>query len=122
MKPNHVDVPYPDIGKDKLPMGFRPLYQTYVDNVIEHLGGQDFRETAEDELINRFLHVVEPGAWSKVKPELKNDRITFPDTVRYADYSCEKDNKITWENQKNSTYSAREYTSVSWGYSMAVFP
>ena len=35
-------------------MGFRPVYQTYVDMVIEHLGGKSFRETAEEELLYRF--------------------------------------------------------------------
>ncbi len=35
-------------------MGFRPVYQTYVDMVIEHLGGKSFRETAEEELLARF--------------------------------------------------------------------
>ena len=39
-------------------MGFRPVYQTYVDMVIEHLGGKSFRETAEEELLARFLKTV----------------------------------------------------------------
>lgn len=55
-------------------MGFRPVYQTYVDTVIEHLGGKSFRETAEEELLARFLKTVQPSRWSKVKPELKRTR------------------------------------------------
>ena len=87
-------------------MGFRPVYQTYVDMVIEHLGGKSFRETAEEELLARFLVIehlggksfretaeeellarflktVQPSRWSKVKPELKKDKITFPDIVSW---------------------------------------
>ena len=67
-------------------MGFRPIYETYVDAVIEHLGGKSFRETAEDELLNRFLKVVQPSYWSKVKPELKKDKITFPDILRFDEF------------------------------------
>ena len=37
-------------------MGFRPVYDTYVDVVIEHLGGKSFRETAVEELLARFLN------------------------------------------------------------------
>ena len=69
------------IDGQTLPMGFRPVYQTYVDSVIEHLGGKSFRETAEEELLARFLKTVRPSRWSKVKPELKKDKITFPDIV-----------------------------------------
>ena len=47
-------------------MGFRPVYQTYVDTVIEHLGGKSFRETAEEELLARFLKTVQPSRWSKL--------------------------------------------------------
>ena len=43
-KTYNVDVPVPKIDGQTLPMGFRPVYQTYVDSVIEHLGGKSFRE------------------------------------------------------------------------------
>ena len=82
----NVSVPVPNIDKKTLPMGFRPIYETYVDVVIEHLGGKSFRETAEDELLNRFLKVVQPSYWSKVKPELKKDKITFPDILRFDEF------------------------------------
>jgi hypothetical protein len=60
-----VSVPYPDMSEATLQMGFRPIYQSYVDLVIEHLGGKSFRDTAEEELINRFLDAVKPSRWSK---------------------------------------------------------
>ena len=74
----NVAAPVPVIDGETLRMGFRPVYETYVDAVIEHLGGRSFRETAEEELLARFLKTVQPSRWSKVKPELKKDRITFP--------------------------------------------
>lgn len=94
-----VSVPYPDIDEKTLPMGFRPIYQSYVDLVIEHLGGKSFRDTAEEELINRFLDVVKPGRWSKVKPELKKDKIIFPDVIWYDNFWPEK-NKIEYESRR----------------------
>jgi hypothetical protein len=71
-------------------MGFRPVYQSYVDLVIEHLGGKSFRDTAEDELIKRFLHAVSPSRWSKVKPELKKDRILFPNVISFDSFWPDK--------------------------------
>lgn len=56
----NVNVPVPQIDGRTLRMGFRPVYQTYVDTVIEHLGGKSFRETAEEELLARFLKTVQP--------------------------------------------------------------
>jgi hypothetical protein len=94
-----VSVPYPDIDEATLQMGFRPLYQSYVDLVIEHLGGRSFRDTAEEELVNRFLDVVSPGRWSKVKPELKKDKIIFPDVIWYDNFWPEK-NKIEYESRR----------------------
>lgn len=67
-------------------MGFRPVYGTYVDAVIEHLGGKSFRETAVEELLARVAKVVKPSCWSKVKTELKKDKIVFPEIIRFDDY------------------------------------
>ena len=53
-----VSVPEYKIDEKKLPMGFRPVYDTYVDVVIEHLGGKSFRETAVEELLARLSKVV----------------------------------------------------------------
>lgn len=91
-KTYNIQVPVPSIDGKALRMGFRPVYETYVDTVIEHLRGKSFRETAEKELLSRFLKVVHPSCWSKVKPELKKDRIIFPDIHRfnefYQTYNC----------------------------------
>lgn len=57
----NVQVPVPNIDGKTLRMGFRPVYETYVDAVIEHLGGKSFRETAEEELLSRVQKVVKPG-------------------------------------------------------------
>lgn len=82
----NVSVPLPDIDNKTLPIGSRPVYGTYVGLVIEHLGGRGFRETAEDELLKRFLQAVRPSRWSKVKPELKGDKISFPDVIMYDSF------------------------------------
>lgn len=82
----NVSVPEQRIDEKTLRMGFRPVYQTYVDAVIEHLGGKSFRETAEQELLARVAKVVKPSCWSKVKPELKKDKIVFPEIIRFDDY------------------------------------
>ena len=82
----NVSVPVPEIDGDTLKMGFRPHYMTYVDAVIEHLGGRSFRKTAEEELIKRFLQLVKPHRWSKVKPELKGDKISFPNIVVFDSF------------------------------------
>ncbi len=94
-KTYNVDVPVPKIDGQTLPMGFRPVYQTYVDSVIEHLGGKSFRETAEEELLARFLKTVRPSRWSKVKPELKKDKITFPDIVYWDSIH------LVWGTERN---------------------
>ena len=85
-KTYNVAVSVPAVDEKTLRMGFRPVYQTYVDTVIEHLGGKSFRETAEEELLARFLKTVRPSCWSKVKPELKNDRIILPNILRFDDF------------------------------------
>lgn len=76
-----LSVPVPDIDGENLRMGFRPSYQTYVDTVIGHLGGKSFRETAEEELVSRFHHLICPSRWSTSRVALKKDRIIFPDIV-----------------------------------------
>ncbi len=82
----NVSVPVPEIDGDTLKMGSRPHYMTYVDAVIEHLGGRSFRKTAEDELIKRFHQLVKPHRWSKVKPELKGDKISFPNIIVFDSF------------------------------------
>ena len=82
----NVSVPVPEINGNTLKMGSRPHYMTYVDAVIEHLGGRSFRKTAEEELIKRFHQLVKPHRWSKVKPELKGDKISFPNIVVFDSF------------------------------------
>jgi hypothetical protein len=93
-----VSVPEPDFDDEKLPIGFLPEYQTYVDAVIGHLGGKGFRETAEEELIARFHEVVMPGYSKKLKAELKSDRIVVSDVLRYDDYSWSNTLDLKWES------------------------
>lgn len=85
----NVTVPNPAIDGKTLRMGFRPVYGTYVDAVIEHLGGKSFRETAVEELLARLGKTVKPAYWSKVKTELKKDRIIFPEIIRFDEYSMQ---------------------------------
>ncbi len=82
----NVSAPVPEIDRETLAIGFRPEYTTYVDAVIEHLGGRSFRAVAEEELLKRFFEVVKPGYWSKTKPELKGDKIVFPDVVHFDEF------------------------------------
>lgn len=85
----NVSVPVPEINGNTLKMGSRPHYMTYVDAVIEHLGGRSFRKTAEEELIKRFHQLVKPNRWSKVKPELKGDKISFPNIIAFDSFYYE---------------------------------
>lgn len=93
-----VSIPYPEIDEATLQIGFRPFYQSYVDLVIEHLGGKSFRDTAEEELISRFLSAVKPNRWSKVKPELKKDKIIFPDIISFDSF---------WNDRNKMHYNYR---------------
>ena len=101
-KTYNVSVEVPSIDEKTLPMDFRPVYNTYVDVVIEHLGGKSFRDTAEEELIKRFLETVRPSWWSKVKPELKKDKVIFPDIITWDSfhYECYKNYKFSYETDR----------------------
>lgn len=79
----HVSVPTPNIDAESLKMGDRPVYMTYVDRVVEHLGGRSFRATATEEILDRFRNLVKPGRWATSKPELKSDKIVFPDLLYF---------------------------------------
>jgi hypothetical protein len=76
-----VSVPVPEIDEEKLPPGFLPTYQPYVNAVIAHLGGKDFRETAAEELIARFHEVMMPGYSKTLKAELRGDTIVIPNVL-----------------------------------------
>ncbi|MFQ8800811.1 MAG: hypothetical protein ACLR8S_01480 [Paraprevotella clara] len=92
-KTYNVSVPEQRIDERTLRMGFRPVYETYVDAVIEHLGGKSFRETAVEELLARVSKAVKPSCWSKVKLELKKDKIVFPEIIRFDDYYIQYSNR-----------------------------
>lgn len=99
----NVSVPVPEINGDTLKMGSRPQYMTYVDAVIEHLGGRSFRKTAEEELLKRFHQLVKPHRWSKVKPELKGDKISFPNIVVFDSfyYEYNRTNRVHYNYHGN---------------------
>ncbi len=101
----NVSASVPEIDGDTLKMGFRPQYMTHVDTVIEHLGGRSFRKTAEDELIKRFHQLVKPHRWSKVKPELKGDKISFPNIVIFDSFYHD------FYNKNSMNYSSHQKMS-----------
>lgn len=101
----NVSVPIPEIDGDTLKMGFRPQYMTYVDAVIEHLGGRSFRQAAEEELLKRFHRLVKPGRWSKIKPELKGDKISFPNVIAFDDFH--------YDNYRKNHVHYNYYGSIS---------
>ncbi len=94
-----VSVPSPNIDEEKLPMGFLPIYQTYVDMVIAHLGGKGFHETAEEELIARF-HDKVTGYRDKLKAELKGDKIVIPDII-WLDCTYRGCLRLNWDSVCN---------------------
>lgn len=71
-------------NEEQMPVTLRPNYLSYVDQVIDHLGGRNFRETAEDEIIRRF-HANILGTYKKM-PELKNNKIVFYDVIRFDEF------------------------------------
>lgn len=85
----NLSVPVPNIDGQTLKMGDRPMYSTYVDMVISHLGGRTFRDTAEEELVKRFHNMIRPSRWSRARPELKKDRIVFQNIVGWNDITLE---------------------------------
>ena len=91
-----VSVPLPDIDREKLRMGTMPTYQPHVDSVIAYLGGKDFRETAESELIARLHKEVMPGYSKKSKAELKGNKIVFLEMLWYEDYTWHTTLHLGW--------------------------
>lgn len=85
----NLSVPVPNIDGHTLKMGDRPVYSTYVDMVISHLGGRTFRDTAEEELVKRFRSMIRPSRWSRARPELKKDRIVFQNITGWSDITLE---------------------------------
>ena len=73
-----------DTDGKTMPVTLRPNYLSYVDQVIEHLGGRNFRETAEEEIISRFHNTI-LSPYKKMS-ELKGDKIIFYDVLRFDDF------------------------------------
>lgn len=105
----NLEIPEAGIGRDGYIWGYKPAYMFLVDHVIGHLGGKSFRETAEEELITRFLDTIKPWGWDIAKPEVKGDKIVFPRGVSYGS-SYDRQNFINWENiQKFDRFCAGIY-------------
>ena len=87
---NHFNTTYSltvdstDFDTEKTPVTFRPLFSHCVNRIINHLGGCSFRETAEAELINRFLKVAMPGYGKE--PDLKGEKIIFHNILSFDDF------------------------------------
>lgn len=79
-----LSVNYEEPDKETLPVALHPSYLSYVDQVINHLGGRNFRETAEEEIISRF-HKNVLGPYKKM-PEIKSEKIIFYDIIRFDDF------------------------------------
>lgn len=71
-------VPVPVIDEKTLHMGFRPVYETYVDAVIEHLGGKSFRETAEEGTAVPFLKSSATVVLEQGQTETEKGHNQFP--------------------------------------------
>jgi hypothetical protein len=82
-------------------MGFLPTYQPYVDRVIEHLGGKDFRETAEEELIARFHKALMPYSRDNFKAELRGDRIVIHDMLWFDSFVCDDRLQFSGDSERN---------------------
>ena len=84
-----------------LPIGFRPVYESYVDHVIAHLGGKGFRETAEEELIARLHKVLMPYSRDNFKAELKGDKIVIPNILCFSKYSWDNTLQLTGSSERD---------------------
>jgi hypothetical protein len=82
----HVSVPVPEEDKKSFPLDFRPVYKTYTSLIEQHLQGKGFRQTAEEELIQRFHSTVHCGYWKKKLPEQIKDKIIFYDVIRFDEF------------------------------------
>lgn len=101
----NVTVPMPTIENGTLALGTRPVYETFVSKVIDHLGGRSFRITAEEEILSRLLELVTPAQWATTKPELKGNKIVFPNIICFDEFYAQNfgRNQIqyNWEGRVN---------------------
>lgn len=77
-----LSVPAPQVDAGSLPVNYRPNYMSYVDMVIGYLGGNSFRQKAEEEITGRLLSIY-PHKGRKKPPVQKAKVITFPDIISY---------------------------------------
>lgn len=71
--------------------GTHPTWEDTVQDVIAHLGGRSFRDTAEDEIINR-LHNMVTGWRGQLRARLTGRTISLIDQLGYSDYTpCRMD-------------------------------
>jgi hypothetical protein len=85
-KTYHVSIPVPEAETQEFPLGFRPVYTTYTSLVEKHLRGKGFRQTAEEELLQRFHNTVSGSYWKQKMPELVKDKIVFHNIICFDEY------------------------------------
>jgi hypothetical protein len=85
-KTYHVSVSAPKEDKKGFLLDFRPVYTTYTSLVEQHLQGKGFRQTAVEELIERFHSTVHRSYWKKQIPEQIRDKIIFYEVIRFDEF------------------------------------
>lgn len=78
-----LSISAPEMDKKSLPANYRPVYMSYIDIVINHLGGKSFRQKAEDEITGRLLALYPDGGWKK-PPVQKSKAITFYNIISFS--------------------------------------
>lgn len=97
-----LSVSTPRIDEKTLPVNYRPVYNSYVDTVINHLGGKNFRQKAEEEIIARLLALYPKCGW-KNPPVQKGKTIMFNNLVSYNRSSIEvyKQYELDYDYSRN---------------------
>ena len=83
----NLSVERPAFDSENTPFGQHPAYTDYVNLVITHLGGRGFRETAEQELIDR-LHKMISDCYGKL-PVVTGNKIVFDRICAYSNIALE---------------------------------
>ena len=95
-----ISVELPEVDEDNMPANFRPQYMDYVDLVIHHLGGANFREKAEGEIITNLHNAV--NRWERHdKPDLRGKTIILYNMVSWSSFSFQhyKQYKLEYDSQ-----------------------
>ncbi len=102
----NIAVPDPKVDEKRLPIGNRPTYQTYVDQVIGHLGGQGFRNVAEQEIIGRIHKLLRPYSHrTDPRYELKGATICIYDIIVWNSFDLQY-------NRCDIHYDYRDYLAI----------